>query len=111
MEVSKEKPAWINNLTTNDLPLKAQAATKKELGALRKAGVFEPLKKAVKLNLLMRAVVVKPTKKACPTLNKKGPVLVNGPGERFTLTWWECFLDSYVSYHSFFVEEFLHDVR
>ena len=81
------------------------------MGALRKAGVFEPLKKATKLTLSKNAVVVEPIKKACPTLNKKGPVLENGPGRRFTLTWWKCYLDSCVSYHSFFMEEFLRDIR
>ena len=111
LAASNEKPAWINNPTTKGLPLKAQAAIKKEMGALRKAGVFEPLKKVVKLTLSKNAVVAKSIKKARPTLNKKGPILVNGPGGRFSLMWWKCYLNSCVSYHSFFMQKFLRDVR
>ena len=54
----------------------------KEMGALRKAGVFESIKKAVRLTSSEKAVVVEPIKKSRPTLNKKGPVF----GE---WTWWE----------------------
>ena len=72
---------------------------------------MELLKKAVELTLSKKAVVVKPIKKACPTLNKKGPVLANGPGRRFTLTWWKCYLDSCASCHSFVMEEFQRDIR
>jgi len=108
---SMEKPAWMDNRKAKGLPRRSQAAIKKEMGTLRKAGVFEPLKKATKLTLSKNAVVVEPIKKACPTLNKKGPVLVNWPGERFTLTWWKCYLDSCASYHSVFMEEFLRDIR
>ena len=81
------------------------------MGALRKAGVFELIKKAVRLTSSKQAVVVEPIKKARPTLNKKGPVLANRPGRRLTLTWWKCHLDSCTCYHSFFVEEFLRDIR
>ena len=49
MTLLNEKPACVNNLTPKGLPLKAQTGTKKEMGALRKGGVFEPPKKAVKL--------------------------------------------------------------
>ena len=81
----------------------AQDEIKKDMSAFRKGGVFKPLKKSDKLNVLGKAVVTKPIRKACPTLNKKGLILVNGPGGRFTLTWWKCYLDSCASYHSFFV--------
>ena len=88
--------------------MKAQADTKKEMRALTRAGVFKPLKKAVKLDLLAKATVVKSLKKAHPMLNKEGSVLVNVPERIFTLTWWMCYLDSYApKHHSFFVEEFL----
>ena len=82
---SNERPAWMDNLQAKGLPQRAQATIEKELGDLRKAGVFKPLKKAVKLTSSKKAMVAKPIKKACPTLNKKGPILVNGPGGRFTL--------------------------
>ena len=65
-------PAWANNLTPKGLPVKVQAATKKEMDALTRAGVFKPLKMAVKLDLLLKAAVVKSLKKACPTSNKEG---------------------------------------
>ena len=107
----------MNNLTPKGLPLKVQAVIKKEMVALRKGDVFKPLNKAdklnlsIKLNLSTKEIAAKPVKKACPTLNKKGPVLANGPGGRFTLTWWKGYLDSCASYHSFFMEEFLCDIR
>ena len=103
------KPAWPNNLTPKGLPVKAQAAIKKDRGALTRAGVFKPPKKAVKLDLSAKAVVVKSLKKACSTSNKEGSVFANVPGRRFTLTWWRCYLDSCATYQSFSVEEFLND--
>ena len=101
----------MNNLRAKGLLQRAQAAIKKEMDALKKAGVFKLLKKAVRLTLSKKAVVAKPIKKACPTLKKQGPILANGPGGRFTLTWWKCYFDSCASYHSFFMEEFLRDIR
>ena len=64
------------------LAKRAQAAIKIEMGVLKKAGVFEPLKKAVKLTSSRKAVI----KKARPTVDEKGPILAGGPGGRFTLT-------------------------
>ena len=108
---SNKKPAWMDNLRAKGLPQKAQAAIEKEMGALKKAGVFKPLNKAVKLTLSRKVVATMPTKKACPTVGEKGPILANGPGGRFTLTWLKCYLDSYASYHYFLMEEFLRDTR
>merc|ERR1712194_170324 len=102
-----EKPAWMNNLRVKGLAKKAQAAIEKEMGVLKKAGVFKPLEKAIKLTSSKKAVI----KKARPTVNEKGPILASGPGGRFTLTWWKCYLDSCASYHSFFIEEFLRDIK
>ena len=45
---SNEKPVWMHNLTPKGSPLKAQAAIMKEMDAIRKGGIFKPLKKAVK---------------------------------------------------------------
>jgi hypothetical protein len=77
------------------------------MGVLKKAGIFKPLKKAVKLTSSKKAVI----KKARPTVNEKGPILASGPGGRFTLTWWKCYLDSCASYHPFFIEEFLRNIK
>ena len=33
------------------------------------------------------------------------------PGQRCTLIWWKCYLHSYATYHSFFMEEVLCDVK
>ena len=101
----------MNNLTYKGLPMKAQAAIKKEMGVLTRAGVFKPLKKAAKLNFTAKAVAVKSIKKACPTPNKKGSIFANVPGKGFTLTWWKCYLDSCTTYHAFFMKEFLCEVR
>ena len=68
------------------LPVKAQGVTKKEMGALARASVFKSLKKAVNLDLLVKAVAVQSLKKARPTPNKEGSVLVGVPAMRFTLT-------------------------
>ena len=57
------KPAWLNNLSMDGLPVKAQAAIKKEIGALARAGVFKPLKKAAKLDVLAKAVTMGSVKK------------------------------------------------
>ena len=111
LAASNEKPAWMNKFSPKGLSLKAQAAIKKEMGALKRDGVFQPLKKVVKLDLSEKAVASKPVKKACPTLGKKSPILTNEPGGRFTLTRLKCHLDSCASYHSFFIREFLRDVR
>ena len=72
---------------------------------------FTPLNKAAKLGLMTKAVAVRSLKKGQPTSIKEGSVLANVPVRRFTLTWWKCYLDSCVTYHSFFVEEFLCDMK
>ena len=91
--------------------MKAQAAIHKGVGVLTRAGVFKPLKKAAKLGVSTKAVVVKSIKKARPTSGKRGSVLANVPARYFTLTWWKCYLDSCATYHSFFMEELLCDVK
>ena len=75
------------------------------MGALQRPGVFKPPKKAVKLSLSTKAVAATPIEKARPTLDKKGPILANGPGGRFTLTWWKCYLDSQLRILSLFLHE------
>ena len=77
------------------------------MGVLKKSGIFKPLKKAIKLTSSGKAVI----KKARPTVNEKGPILASGPSGRFTLTWWKCYLESCASYHSFFIEEFLRNIK
>ena len=72
--VSNEKPAWMDNLRAKGLPARAQAAIKKDMGILKKAGVVKPLMKVVKLTSLKRAVAAMPIKKARPTVNEKGPI-------------------------------------
>ena len=44
--------AWLNDLSSKELPVtvKAQALIRKEMGALARAGVFNPFKKSVKLD-------------------------------------------------------------
>ena len=41
----------------------------------------------------------------------EGTALINRKGDKSTLCWWKCYLDSCVSYHTFFSEEFLTDVE
>ena len=84
--------------------MKVQATIKKNTGALARAGVYTPFKKATNVDVLAKAVTTGPVKKARPSLDKKGSVLANVPARRFTLTWWKCYLDSCATYHSFFVE-------
>ena len=57
------------------------------MGALTRAGVFKPPKKAATLDVFAKAVVDTSLKKACPTPNKEGSILANVPERRFTLTW------------------------
>ena len=66
--------------------MKAQAAIKKEINVLARAGVYKPPKKAIKLGVLAKAVAVGPVKTARPTSNKEGSVLANVLARRFTLT-------------------------
>ena len=44
--------------------MKAQAATKKEMCSLTRAGVYMPLKKATKVDVSKKTVTVGPVKKA-----------------------------------------------
>ena len=41
----------------------------------------------------------------------EGTALINGKGSKRTLCWWKCYLDSCASYHTFFLEEFLVDIK
>ena len=41
----------------------------------------------------------------------EGMSLINSKGEKHTLCWWKCYLDICASYHTFFSEEFLVDVK
>ena len=41
----------------------------------------------------------------------EGTALINRKGEKRTLCWWKCYLDSFASYHTFLSEEFLTDVK
>ena len=54
------KPAWLNNLSAKGSPVKAQATTKKEIGALVRAGVYKLLKKASKMDASVKAAVAGP---------------------------------------------------
>ena len=92
------------------LPEKTNAVIKREIGALARASVYTLLKKATKVELPAKAVTVGPVKKVRPTPSKEGSVLANVPAIRFTITWWKCYLDSCATYHSLFMEEFLHNV-
>ena len=44
-------------------------------------------------------------------MEEMGSFLANVPARRFILTWWKRYLDSCATYHSFFIEEFLRNVR
>ena len=81
------KPAWLNNVSPKGSPVKAQAAIKKEIDALARADVYNPLKKAGKVNMSAKATAVGPIKKARQTSNKGSSVLANIPVRQFTLTW------------------------
>ena len=72
---------------------------------------FKPLKKTVKVSVSVKAVAVKSVKKSRPSSRQEGSVLANAPTRRFTLKWWKCYLDSCATYHSFFTEEFVYDVK
>ena len=37
--------------------------------------------------------------------------LINRKGNKLTLCWWKCYLDSCASYHNFFSEYFLTDAK
>ena len=52
-----EKPAWMNNLRVKGLAKKAQDAIAKEMGVLKKSGIFKPLKKAIKLTSPKKAAI------------------------------------------------------
>ena len=41
----------------------------------------------------------------------EGMDLINSKGEKHTLCWWKFYLDICASYHTFFSEEFLMDVK
>ena len=53
-----------------------------------------------------------PPPSAVPVIEeKKNPILIELPTDRFTLDWWKCYLDSCANYHTFFIKEFLADVH
>ena len=73
-----EKPVCLNNLPRKGLPVKAQAVVEKEMGALTRAGISKPLKKADKLDVSANSVAVKSVKKTRTSSRKEDSVI----GER-----------------------------
>ena len=115
----KAKPAWVNSITKRVIPAKntllkiiekgaiPTRATKysdiaKEMAGQKKTGIFRPVGSIKKGQLSLPVPVVSRNKKL---------VLAEVPTDRFTLDWWKCYLDSCATYHTFFAEIFLKNIR